>query len=92
MDVRRALAAATLLALQSNTALAVLDRQVAEARARAALARAQRIPDPTIEGTVTHGAEPDFTCLSARLADWVWAGWLGVTRVGAQGWFVCSRD
>ena len=52
---------ATMIALQSNTALAVLDRQVAEAEARAALARAQRVPDPTIEGTVTHGAEPEFT-------------------------------
>jgi len=54
-------AAATAIALQSNTALAVLDRQVDEARARAALARAQRIPDPTVEGTVTHLAEPEFT-------------------------------
>jgi cobalt-zinc-cadmium efflux system outer membrane protein len=52
---------ATVIALQSNTALAVLDRQVAEAEARAALARAQRTVDPTIEGTVTHGAEPEFT-------------------------------
>jgi cobalt-zinc-cadmium efflux system outer membrane protein len=52
---------ATVIALQSNTALAVLDRQVAEAQARAALARAQRTVDPTIEGTVTHGAEPEFT-------------------------------
>ena len=52
---------ATVIALQSNTALAVLDRQVAEAQARAALARAQRVPDPTIEGTVTHGAESEFT-------------------------------
>jgi cobalt-zinc-cadmium efflux system outer membrane protein len=52
---------ATLIALQSNTALAVIDRQVAEAQARAALARAQRIPDPTVEGTVTHGAESEFT-------------------------------
>jgi cobalt-zinc-cadmium efflux system outer membrane protein len=52
---------ATAIALQSNTALAVLDRQVAEAQARAALARAQRTVDPTIEGTVTHGAEPEFT-------------------------------
>jgi outer membrane protein, heavy metal efflux system len=52
---------ATMIALQSNTALAVLDRQVAEAQARAALARAQRVPDPTVEGTVTHGAEPEFT-------------------------------
>ncbi len=39
----------------------MLDRQVDEARARAALARAQRIPDPTVEGTVTHLAEPEFT-------------------------------
>lgn len=52
---------ATVIALQSNTALAVLDRQVAEAQARAGLARAQRVVDPTIEGTVTHGAEPEFT-------------------------------
>jgi cobalt-zinc-cadmium efflux system outer membrane protein len=52
---------ATVIALQSNTALAVLDRQVAEAEARAALARAQRVPDPTIEGTVTHGADEEFT-------------------------------
>jgi cobalt-zinc-cadmium efflux system outer membrane protein len=54
-------AAATIIALESNTALGVLDRQVAEARARAALARAQRVPDPTVEGTVTHGAETEFT-------------------------------
>jgi cobalt-zinc-cadmium efflux system outer membrane protein len=53
-------AVATLVALQGNTALAVLDRQLAEAEARAALARAQRTPDPTLEGTVTHGAEPEF--------------------------------
>ena len=52
---------ATVIALQSNTALAVLDRQVAEAQARAALARAQRVPDPTVEGTVTHGADEEFT-------------------------------
>jgi outer membrane protein TolC len=49
------------LALQSNTALAVLDRRVAEAEARVGLARAQRVPDPTVEGTVTHGAQPEFT-------------------------------
>ncbi|PYQ39322.1 MAG: hypothetical protein DMF77_21800 [Acidobacteria bacterium] len=54
-------AEATIIALESNTALAVIDRQVAEARARAALARAQRVPDPTVEGTVTHGAESEFT-------------------------------
>jgi cobalt-zinc-cadmium efflux system outer membrane protein len=53
-------AGATVAALQGNTALAVLDRQLAEGEARAALARAQRTPDPTLEGTVTHGAEPEF--------------------------------
>jgi cobalt-zinc-cadmium efflux system outer membrane protein len=53
--------AATTDALASNTALAVLDRQVAEARARAELARAQRTVDPTLEATVTHGAVPEFT-------------------------------
>jgi cobalt-zinc-cadmium efflux system outer membrane protein len=53
--------AATAIALQGNTALAVIDRQVEEARARVALARAQRVPDPTVEGTLTHGAEPEFT-------------------------------
>jgi outer membrane protein TolC len=40
--------------------LSVLDRQIAEAEARAALARAQRIPDPTLEASLTHDAEPDF--------------------------------
>jgi cobalt-zinc-cadmium efflux system outer membrane protein len=54
-------AGATVIALEANTALAVLDRQVAEARARAALARAQRVPDPTVEGTLTHGADQEFT-------------------------------
>jgi len=54
------LAAASSAALSANAALAVLDRQVAEAESRAALARAQRVPDPTLEATVTHGAEPEF--------------------------------
>jgi cobalt-zinc-cadmium efflux system outer membrane protein len=43
-----------------NATLLVLDRQVAEAEARVALARAQRIPDLTVEGTLTHGAQPEF--------------------------------
>jgi cobalt-zinc-cadmium efflux system outer membrane protein len=43
-----------------NTALVVLDRQILEAEARAALARAQRVPDLTLEATATHGAEPEF--------------------------------
>lgn len=54
------LAEATVAALSGNRALAVLDRQLGEAQARAALARADRIPDPTIEGTVTHNAAPEF--------------------------------
>jgi cobalt-zinc-cadmium efflux system outer membrane protein len=45
---------------RTNAALAVLDRQVAESEARLALARAQQVPDITLEGTVTHGAEPEF--------------------------------
>ena len=45
---------------RTNAALAVLDRQVAESEAKVALARAQQVPDLTVEGTVTHGAEPEF--------------------------------
>jgi len=44
-----------------NTAIAVLDRQIAEAEARSALARAERWPEPTVEAAVTHLAEPEFT-------------------------------
>ena len=62
---------ATAAALAANSALAVMDRQVAEAEARAALARAQRVPDPTLEATLTHGAEPEFT--------WGWRAAVGVT-------------
>jgi cobalt-zinc-cadmium efflux system outer membrane protein len=43
-----------------NAALAVLDRQIFEAEARAALARAQRVPDLSLEATATHGALPEF--------------------------------
>lgn len=45
----------------TNAALTVLDRQLAESEARVALARAQQVPDVTVEGTLTHGAQPDFT-------------------------------
>ena len=45
---------------RTNAALAVFDRQIAESEARVALARAQQVPDLTVEGTVTHGAQPDF--------------------------------
>jgi cobalt-zinc-cadmium efflux system outer membrane protein len=45
---------------RTNAALAVLERQMAEAEAKVALARAQQAPDLTVEGTVTHGADPEF--------------------------------
>jgi cobalt-zinc-cadmium efflux system outer membrane protein len=47
-------------ALATNAALAVADQQIAEARARLALARAEQVPDPTIEGAVTHDAPGEF--------------------------------
>ena len=48
-------------ALAHNAGLLVLERQLAQAQARASLARAERWPDPTVEGTLTHHAEPEFT-------------------------------
>jgi cobalt-zinc-cadmium efflux system outer membrane protein len=47
-------------ALARNAELAILDRQIAEATARAALARAQQLPDPTVEGGVTRDSLPEF--------------------------------
>src|SRR5436309_3953998 len=52
--------AAAAAAMAGNAELAVLDRQTAEAVARAALARAQQVPDPTLEGAVTHDAPGEF--------------------------------
>ena len=52
--------AAAAAAMAGNAELAVLDRQTAEAVARAALARAQQMPDPTLEGAVTHDAPGEF--------------------------------
>ena len=49
------------LEARANAALTVLDRRVAEAEAKVALARAQQVPDIAVEGTLTHGAEPEFT-------------------------------
>jgi cobalt-zinc-cadmium efflux system outer membrane protein len=46
---------------RTNAVLAVVDRQITEAEARVALARAQQVPDVTVEGTLTHGAQPEFT-------------------------------
>jgi cobalt-zinc-cadmium efflux system outer membrane protein len=52
--------AALARALDANADLAVLDRGIAEQKARVALARAERVPDPTVQGTVTHDAVPEF--------------------------------
>jgi cobalt-zinc-cadmium efflux system outer membrane protein len=52
--------AAATAALAGNAELAILDRQMTEAVARAALARAQQVPDPTLEGAVTHDAPGEF--------------------------------
>lgn len=53
--------AALALARASNTELAVLDRQIEEARARIDLARALQTPDVTAEGQFTRDAEPEFS-------------------------------
>ena len=58
-------------AMTGNAELAVLDRQVAEAAARAALARAAQTPDPTLEAAVTHDAPGEF--------DWGWRFAAGLT-------------
>ena len=63
--------AAAAAAMAGNAELAVLDRQLAEGAARAALARAQRIPDPSLEGAVTHDAPGEFV--------WGWRYSVGVT-------------
>ena len=53
--------AAVAQALASNVDLRVLDRQLEEARARVALAKAMRRPDPSVSATMTYGAQPEFT-------------------------------
>src|SRR3989475_5471416 len=63
--------AAAAAAMAGNAELAVLDRQMTEAVARAALARAQQVPDPILEGAVTHDAPGEFV--------WGWRYAVGVT-------------
>jgi len=63
--------AAATAAFASNAELAVIDRQMAEATARAALARAQQVPDPSLEAAVTHDAPGEF--------DWGWRYAIGIT-------------
>jgi cobalt-zinc-cadmium efflux system outer membrane protein len=57
--------------MAGNAELAVIDRQTAEAVARAALAHAQQTPDPTLEAAVTHHAPGEF--------DWGWRFAVGLT-------------
>jgi outer membrane protein, heavy metal efflux system len=63
--------AAIARALGASTELAVLDRRIAAAAARVALARAQQVPNPVLQGSVTHGAEPEF--------EWGWRAGLTLT-------------
>jgi cobalt-zinc-cadmium efflux system outer membrane protein len=63
---RRALAA-----LSGSAELAVLDRGIAEQKARVALTRAQQRPDPILQGSITHRSPPEF--------DWGWRA--GLTLV-----------
>ena len=53
--------AASTLALEKNAELRVLERQIEEQRARVALARSMRHPDPVVSGALTYDAEPEFT-------------------------------
>ncbi|MEO5897463.1 MAG: TolC family protein [Vicinamibacterales bacterium] len=48
-------------ALEGNAELHVLERQISEQRARLALAKAMRRPDPVVSGTLTYDSRPDFT-------------------------------
>ncbi len=62
LDAAPALVGALALARaqSANAELAVLDRQIAEAQAKVALANALRTPDVTPDVTITHNSEPDF--------------------------------
>jgi len=64
-------ATAVHLALTASAELAVLDRGIAEQKARVALTRAQQTPDPVLSGGVTHRSPPEF--------DWGWRAGLTIT-------------
>jgi outer membrane protein, heavy metal efflux system len=57
-------ATAARIAVAESAELAMLDRGLAEQRAKVALARAERVPDPVLQGGVTHRSPPEF--------DWGW--------------------
>lgn len=61
---------ATELALKESSEMAVLSRRIEEAGARVSLAKAQRVPDPILEGAVTHRSDPEF--------DWGWRAGVGI--------------
>ncbi len=63
--------AAIARALAGSTELALLDRRIAAQAARVSLARAQQVPNPVVQGSVTHDAPPDFV--------WGWRAGLTVT-------------
>jgi cobalt-zinc-cadmium efflux system outer membrane protein len=54
------LAAATQQVLAGNAELQVLEKRLDEARARVALAKAMRRPDPTVTAAFTYDSPPDF--------------------------------
>jgi cobalt-zinc-cadmium efflux system outer membrane protein len=58
-------------AQSANAELAVLDRQIAEAQAKVALANAMRTPDVTPDFTITHDSQPEFA--------WGWRAAAAVT-------------
>ena len=53
--------AAVTMAQMASTDLVVLDRRIAEQRARLTLAQALQVPDVIPTATLTHGAQPEFT-------------------------------
>jgi cobalt-zinc-cadmium efflux system outer membrane protein len=57
----RDVTAASAAALAGNAEIQVLTRRIAEERARVELAKATRRPDPSVSGTLTYDAQPEFT-------------------------------
>jgi cobalt-zinc-cadmium efflux system outer membrane protein len=52
---------ATSQAIAGNAELQVLEKQIEAERARVALAQALRRPNPSVSGTLTYDAQPEFT-------------------------------
>jgi cobalt-zinc-cadmium efflux system outer membrane protein len=66
-----AAAEAVARAAGGSSELALLDRRVAAQAAKVALARAEQVPNPVVQGALTHDAEPEFL--------WGWRAGLTVT-------------